>query len=203
MVEHDLINDNPQLKKPVLAVLAQLGDAEEPCRRADVERELAQSWDASYVRTPTATIDILVRRGALAEQVYVDGEPYKGTLQDVQTDESVADDAEAYETLAITEKGRALAEAHRPDATLRALLDEHPEYADVFSAVLWAASAQDGCSRADLEREINAFPQLKPDAESGRTRVYPQYFIDALETAGGIEWRQGAWRTTDAGKALL
>lgn len=203
MVEHDLINDNPRLKKPVLAVLALLNDAEEPRRRSDVERELAQGWGASYVRTPTATIDILVRRGALVGQVYVNGEPYKGTLQDVQTDESVAEDADAYETLTITEKGRALAETHQPDATLRALLDEHPEYADVFSAVLWAASAETGSPRADLEREINAFPQLKLDAESGRTRVYPQYFIDALETAGGICWKDGAWRTTEAGKALL
>ena len=203
MSEHDLITDNPQLKRPVLAVLALLAEEDAPVRRSDVEQRLAQAWDASYVRTPTATIDILVRRGALAEQVFVDGQPYAGTLQDAQTDEGVADDAEAYETLELTDAGRMLSEAHQAETTLRELLDTHPQYRDVFAAALWAASAESGCSRADLEREINAFPQLQPDAASGRTRVYPQFFIDALESAGGIEWRDCAWRVTPAGKALL
>ena len=40
-----------------------------------------------------------------------------------------------------------------------------------------------------------------PTAADGK-KVYPQYFLDALECAGGIAW-DGAWRTTDAGRAAL
>ncbi|MBS5450138.1 MAG: hypothetical protein KHY83_08945 [Coriobacteriia bacterium] len=201
-MEHDLIKDNPALKAPVLAVLTSF-EGEEPRRRSEVEEMLAKTWDASWARGAAATIDILVRRKGLVEQVYVNGEPYAGTLEDVQTDEDVPEDAEAYETLAVTEKGRRLAAAYEPGVTMRALLEERPEYGDVFKAALWACADADGCSRADLEAQINEFPQLQPDAASGRTRVYPQFFIDALETAGGIEWRDAAWRVTEVGRQLL
>lgn len=200
-MEHDLINDNPQLKQPVLAVLGRFDD-ERPRRRSELEQALAQTWDPAFGRTPAVVIDILVRRKALTEQVYVDGEPYAGKLEDIQTDETIPDDAEAWSALSVTEKGRNLAARHQPGAALRTLFEEHPEYEDVFKAALWACSDEKGCSRADLESQINQMPQLKPDAQTGRTRVYPQFFIDSLETAGGIAWQDGAWRATTAGKAL-
>ena len=83
----------------------------------------------------------------------------------------------------------------------RALIRSKPAYRDVFAAILDACSADEGASRADLERTIDAQPQLQPGPATQRTTVYPQYFIDALETAGGIAW-DGRWRTTDAGKAV-
>lgn len=211
-IEHDLIKDNPQLKKPVLTVLAQFGDtggkaddkadSEEPLRRNELEQALAQTWDPAWGRSPAVVINILVRRKALVEQVYVNGEPYEGKLEDIQTDESVPDDAEAFSALSITEKGRNLAARHQPCAALRVLFDEHPEYEDVFKAALWACSDESGCSRAELESQINQMPQLKPDAQTGRTRVYPQFFIDSLETAGGIAWQDGAWRATQEGRTF-
>ena len=147
-------------------------------------------------------VDILVRNGALAEQLLVDGAPYDGTLDSLQADEAVPDDAVAEARIAITDAGRTLLAAYAPEATLQALIQSKPCYRDVFAAVLAACDAEAGASRTDLERIVNAFPQLKPDPATQRTAVYPQYFIDALETAGGIAWN-GSWRTTDAGKAHL
>lgn len=197
----DLIEHNPMLKKPLLAVLALCEQYPDENRRAIEERALS-AWSDAYPQSPTVSVDILVRNGALTEQVHVDGEPYDGTLEDLQIDENVPDDATAESRIAMTGIGRDLLETYAPDATLRTLFADKPRYQPVFQTVLEACSTETGCSRTDLEQAINAMPQLEPDPSTKRTCVYPQFFIDALESAGGIAW-DGAWRITDAGRAFI
>lgn len=189
----DIIKHNPMLKEPILTVLALAEDAGD---RATLETTALQVWKPSFSQTPAAVIDTLVRHGFIAQQSYVNGEPYEGTLEDMQLDESVPDDAVAEVRLAVTEVGRALAAAYDPASTLASLFGERPRYADVFSAILDAASADEGASREAIEAIVEA---AAPTAADGK-KVYPQYFLDALECAGGIAW-DGAWRTTDAGRA--
>lgn len=191
----DIIKHNPMLKEPILAVLAL---AEDTGDRATLEATALQVWKPSFSQAPAAVIDTLVRHGFLSQQAFVNGEPYEGTLEDMQLDESVPDDAAAEVRLAVSEAGRALAAAYDPASTLAALFGERPRYADVFSAILNAASAADGASREAIEVIVEA---ATPTAADGK-KVYPQYFLDALECAGGITW-DGAWRTTDAGRAAL
>ncbi len=200
--EHDLIQDNPHLKKPAMVLLGlfeQAGDSEE---RTKLEDAAQLVWHAAFGRSPSAVVDILVRRRCLAEQVVIDGEPYVGTLEDAQTDESLPDDAQVEVRLTLTEKGEALRERYAPGATMSALYEDRPGYEEVFTAVLWACSDPAGATRADIEEQIAALPQLQPN-EQGHTTIYPQYFFDALESAGGIEWRDGAWRITEAGLGML
>lgn len=200
-MERDLIQDNPRFKKPALAVLA-LFEGDRPRRRDEVEAAASEGWDDTQHMSPSVTIDMLVRNHLLAEQVLVDGEVYDGTLDDIQTDERIPDDAEVWSCLVATEQGRRLCEEHKPANALHALFEERPQYADVFSAALWACANEGGCSRADLEAQIGAMPQLQSDPETGRRRVYPQYFIDELESVGAIAW-DGAWRVTEAGRAAV
>lgn len=196
----DVIEHNPMLKKPLLAVLAVVAQQADESRTA-VEERASATWDDAYQQSPATCVDILVRNDALIERLLVNGEPYDGTLDDLQLDPAVPDDAVAEARIAITETGRELLAAYAPEATLCALIRSKPAYRDVFAAILDACSADEGASRADLERIIDAQPQLQPGPAMQRTTVYPQYFIDALETAGGIAW-DGRWRTTDAGKAV-
>lgn len=195
----DVIEHNPMLKKPLLAILAISAQLPDESRDA-VETRALETWDDAYQQSPAVCVDVLVRTGALTERLLVDGEPYDGTLDDLQADEAVPEDAHAETRITLTDAGRALLDAYAPEATLRALIQSKPAYRDVFAAVLDACSADEGASRAQLEDIINTFPQLQPDPPTQRTRVYPQYFIDALETAGGIAWN-GSWHTTDTGKA--
>lgn len=195
----DVIEHNPMLKKPLLAILASSAQLPDENRDA-VEARAFETWDDAYQQSPAVCVDVLIRTGALTERLLVDGEPYDGTLDDLQADEAVPEDAHAETRIALTDAGRALLETYAPEATLRALIQSKPAYRDVFAAVLDACSADEGATRTDLERVINTFPQLQPDPATQRTRVYPQYFIDALETAGGIAW-DGSWRITDTGKA--
>ena len=198
-MEHDLINTNPHLKKPVLTILGLL-EANTPRRRDELEREAAEKhWRPTFRHSPAAVVDILVRNGALNEQAYVNGEPYGGTLEDAQADKSLPDDAEAWTRVGLSPQGAALRDAYAPDVTVRTLFDEHPRYADVFRAALWACSNEGGCSRADLEAQIGALSPTK-DGEPDGAKVYPQYFIDALESAGAIAWEAGTWHATPTGQ---
>lgn len=197
----DLIEHNPMLKKPLLAVLAASEQHPNEDRRA-IEEHAAETWDDAFTQSPAVSVDILVRNGALTERVFVDGMPYDGTLEDLQLDEQVAEDAVAESRVAITEAGRALLDAYAPETTLSALIADKPHYRDVYVAILNRCAVVGGCSRTDLEQAIGVLPHLQPDPATQRTRVYPQYFIDALESAGGIVW-DGAWRITSTGKALI
>lgn len=201
IVTNDLIEHNPLLKASLRTMLA-LSAAHPNADRRTLEEQALEQWDAACRQSPAATVDILVRNGALVQHVFVDGAPYDGTLEDLQLDEAVAEDAAAESRIALTDVGRELLDAYAPEATLRALIDGKPHYRAAFTAVLAACNAEEGCSRANLEAVLNALPELAPDPDTQQTRVYPQFFIDALESAGGIAW-QGAWRTTDAGKALI
>lgn len=191
----DIIKHNPMLKEPILTVLAL---AEEVGDRATLETTALQAWKPFFSQAPAAVIDTLVRHGFLSQQAFVNGEPYEGTLEDMQLDESVPDDAVAEVRLAVTEAGRSLASSYDPASTLAALFGERPRYADVFSAILSACAAEAGATREAVEAIVEA---AAPTAADGK-KVYPQYFLDALECAGGIVWG-GAWRTTDAGRAAL
>lgn len=191
----DIIKHNPMLKEPILTVLAL---AEEVGDRATLETTALQAWKPFFSQAPAAVIDTLVRHGFLSQQAFVNGEPYEGTLEDMQLDESVPDDAVAEVRLAVTEAGRSLASSYDPASTLAALFGERPRYADVFSAILSACAAEAGATREAVEAIVEA---AAPTAADGK-KVYPQYFLDALECAGGIVWG-GAWRTTDAGRAVL
>ena len=202
MTEHDLIKDNPHLKKPVMVLLGffeQAGDSE---KREELETAAQEKWHASFGRTPAAVVDILVRRRMLAEQVFINGEAYEGTLEAAQTDESLPDDAQVEVRLTLTEKGEDLRDAYAPGTTMHALYEDRPGYSEVFNAILWACSSEDGASRDDIEAQIAELEPLQPNAQGHKT-VYPQYFFDALESAGGIEWRDGAWKITEAGRQLL
>ena len=91
---------------------------------------------------------------------------------------------------------------YAPEATLAALLSGKPRYESVFRAVLRAASTPEGADRAQLEFVIDSAISRGSIAGEDGQKIYPQYFLDALETAGGIAW-DGAWHITAAGKAAI
>ncbi len=196
-----LIEHNPMLKKPLCTILEQCADGGE-ADRADVEAAAQEQWSDAFRKTPAASVDILVRAGALEERVVVDDEPYEGTMEDLQLDPDVPDDAIAEALVRITDTGREMLAAYAPEKTLAALFEERSNHRVVFTAVLSACNAETGCSRPELEHVIeDALPAELKSEENGK-RVYPQYFMDALEAAGGIAW-EGSWKTTPAGAALL
>lgn len=197
----DLIRHNPLMKKPLIAVLAVC--AQNPgIGRAALDAEARSRFGAAFSRyAPLDMVDVLVRNGALAEEVLVDGRPYAGTLEDVSTDASVEEGAAVESRLSITAAGEELAGEYAAARQLEALFADRPAYAGIYRSMLAACCAPDGCTRAQLEAVIDADPLLQEGSREGGQRIYPQYFIDALECAGGIAW-DGAWRTTAEGRSF-
>ncbi|MCD8200326.1 MAG: hypothetical protein LUD25_05195 [Coriobacteriaceae bacterium] len=200
-MDSDIIEHNPSLKRPLLAVLSLCAE-QEISDRGELEERAEEVWSETYRQSPSTSIDILIRNGALEEDLLVDGKPYDGTLEDLQLDENVADDASVDDSVRITEGGSYLLSRYEPETAIHELFEERPHYADVYRAGMEACDTPDGLNLPKLEEVLEAFPQLQPDPETHQTKVYAQYFIDALESAGAIEWTD-AWRTTDAGRAVL
>ena len=158
------------------------------------------TYPKTFVAPADGFVSLMVDNDFLALNVYVDGEPYEGTLEDVQFDEAVPDDASFENRVAVTETGRAIARAYDPENLTADLLASRPAYAPVFRALIACCSAPDGATLPAMEAVVEAQPEAAVNAEG--KKVYPQYFIDALETAGAIEWN-GAWRATEAGHDQL
>ena len=194
----NLVEHNPQLKKPVACMLG-LAESNVPCDRRDLESLAAENWDEAFAQTPGAVCDMLVRSGAFTEQVFIEGERYSGTLESIQLDESIPLTAHVEVRLDLTDDGRELACSIDPARTVSALFSERPHYRAVFARVIEACNCDQGASRADLEAAVEA--QGSPKSPKGE-RVYPQFFIDSLESAGAIEWKD-SWRATDAGIRAL
>ena len=197
----ELIEHNPTFKKPCMLLLSTCA-SDDIKNRTQLLDAVVDSWEKSWRHTPDAMISILVANKALLEAITVDGEPYQGTLEDIQLDLDIDENAQVTSTLTVTELGQQILTDYAPKNTLNQLLDEKSKYGDVFQVALAACNKEDGCSLSDLEAAINSMPALQPDPKDRQTKVYAQFFIDALESAGAIEWK-GAWRTTAAGKDIL
>lgn len=194
----DVVEHNPRLKMPVACVLELVADRR-PHERGELESAAAKVWSDAFAQEPAVVIDVLVRAGAVVEELIVDGEAYDGTLEDIQLDESIPLEAEVSNVITVTDAGIDLSASLDPLNTLRELFAERPCYQDTFRRVLLACMPQEGASREALEQAVEAQGDVtSPEGE----RVYPQFFMDALESAGGISWN-GAWHITDAGRKLL
>ena len=194
----DLIEHNPQLKKPVARVLA-IAEECPSCDRRDMESRVEACWDDAFPQTPGAVVDVLVRAGVFVEEIFVEGALYNGTLESIQLDESIPLDANVEVRLTLTDEGRALSRSIDPTRMVAELLSERPHYRNVFARVIGVCSRDGGASLPEVEAVIEK--QGAVQSPSG-DRVYPQYFIDALESAGAIEW-SGSWRATSVGVAAL
>lgn len=194
----DLVEHNPRFKQPVACVLGMFAE-NETISRDSLEASAEQAWEGFYSQDPATIIEVLVRSGALAERLTVDGQPYDDTLEDIQRDESIPLEAEVTDSVTLTEVGKELAASIDPDFTMRTLLAERPHYQEIFRRVLNACVGDAGASREAVEQAVEANGNVtSPDGK----RVYPQYFMDALETAGGIAW-DGAWHATEAGRRAI
>jgi hypothetical protein len=198
----ELLEHNPLLRQPLLVVLAACLEQERACRQELEASVVERNPEAFRRQAPATVVSMLVRNGALEEQLLINKEPYEGTLAEAQTDEHVEGDAQIEQHLSLTNKGRHILDEYSPDARLRALLAAKPEHRRVFREILTlCANNSKGQSRADLEQALMKDSLLQSD-RFGTVTVYPQYFLDALESAGGIVWRD-SWRATKAGKAVV
>lgn len=188
----ELLVRNPAyapLYTAVLAYCTQERAYEDALAHADASRT------SSYqIQSAAAVLETLQRRGALAVTVLVDGEPYEGTLHDLQADDSVPPDATIEQVVATTPQGAALLEAHSSCRLLDALFEQQPGFVGGFKAVL-AMCEGEGKTTREIQEDLRALGELPCDPRTGVEQVHASFFTGALEHAGALEWKGGRWVT--------
>lgn len=144
---------------------------------------------------------MLADAGALVK-IDADGNPYVEV--EVEPEEAVDENGMTYlkpgtppaAFWQTTEDGVAVLEESDPIAALAKIIEENAPFRSVFRDILRLCDAEGGTSIVDLESTLNRDPIL---AESRRQA---QFFMDYLDRNGAVAW-DGAWKTTDVGKAVL
>ena len=181
-------------------------DALDYCRQSRKGYEAAEYLDgqrkeACQIQEPPILLESLIRHGGLARTLYVDGKPYGGTLQDLQADESISDDAELEQTLETTEAGVAFLTHEGPDTMLGQLFETDPENMEGFKLVLRSCDTQEGKTTAELQEILRSAGVLPCDERTGVELIHASYFTGALENVGALEWNGRRWLTNERGSA--
>jgi hypothetical protein len=80
---------------------------------------------------------------------------------------------------------------------LRKVLDEEPEYAEIFVRIL-RYCAETPRTKPQLNDLVDNDPILLAPP-----RRYSGYFIERLDTCNALEWRTGGWVCTEVGRAFV
>jgi|GEM_PF-5087979 len=188
----DFICREPAKREVYLEALRFVADRK-VAPRFDVEDRMMTCAAAHAVHfAPSTMIEGLVSVGALVERL---PEPE----HDKDTGEDFIDSAKI--TYQITDEGKAAQEDLSPRRRLDALFAADPSHVGGFLKLLSLCSS--GARGRDeintlLEQECAA----EPLRDHGLPGLYPSYFTDALERAGGLTWNRG-WTATSEGVDFL
>lgn len=160
------------------------------------------TYPKTFVAPADGFVSLMVDNDFLALSVYVDGEPYEGTFDDLVEDESVPAEAEITYGVRATELGRDTVAPYAPTAQLTELIEGDPEAAPVHLRVLELCCAEGGKSKKELDQVLNDEGLIPHDERTGLISIYPAYYIDNLEKAGGLVWKD-TWRVTEEGREVL
>jgi hypothetical protein len=105
--------------------------------------------------------------------------------------ESVSEKEKIWQT---SEAGKKVLETQSPQRRLLELMAKEPQYGETYVQVL--EFCQVPKTRIEIEEWVKANPFLQ------ESHVYPAFLIQRLEDAGGIEWVDSHWRTTESGKGV-
>lgn len=202
-----LLKGIPGQQFRVLSVV-QAADAEEP-READAivaEVDAAYPDSGSVYDTPRL-LRLLVEAGAIDREAR--GEDARVVEEDDEirlTEDNfvVGEDGETYLVVApaapalylATDAGREAVARYVDPNSLAAIIEEEPRYKPLYARIMAMAGAEGGATTPELDGAIDSDPLCE------EPRRFCGYFIDKLETAGLVEWRD-AWVVTDLGREAL
>lgn len=197
------IKHNPASKFLTIAILN--AAIEESPYDSVVEAAESVPVPKTCTTTPHDVVRTMVSQGALERNIYVDGERYEGTLEELQADDSIGEDADIEYTLKTTEEGTQIAQDYSPESSIERLFIEKSQHAHGLMVVLSACAEEGGKSRDEIaalfELEENR-PDLRINERTNMPTVYPTVFTTELELAGAVAW-SGTWKTTESGRNFL
>lgn len=197
-----LLEHNPLLRQPALTVL-RIAQQQPGAIRQSIEAAATNALIGRNLFQPIPIlVDVLIRNGALNEAVLVDGTSYEHGFQGLQTDSTIDAEAQVERLITITKTGSDLLAAYDGHNRLAELLEREPPLRNIYLSILRSCKEKAGCTRLELEELIDALVSGDATVGNSHSKLYPQYFLDSLETAGGITWEQ-SWRVTEAGEVVI
>ncbi len=156
----------------------------------------------SQILSAAAMVDTLIRCGALSRCIFVDGAPYEGSLEALQADEALPEDASIEMFVCATKDGLAAAAAQDEERSLGRLIEENPHRLAAFTAVLKACADEPGCTTRQLQELLKEADLLETEEARGIDGLHASYFTGTLEAVGALAWNGKAWIATEKGRAL-
>ena len=193
--------------------------AVDACREPQTLEEAAKRVDAAYpqgasVFEATQIVLLMERAGAL-EKIKPEAETDAETEQAVDETADVQDAAAAPRTQAdendpgyvgvtpaapatyvATPAGLAAYEARTGAKVVLDLVAETPQYIPIYQRILKMCNAEGGSTVAPLNKAVDSDPLVQ------EPRLFCTHFLNKLECAGGLVWRD-AWHITQAGRDAL
>lgn len=182
----------------VAAIDACENEVDEKVAKDAIEAARCESFQ---IQPASSILDTLVRRGAIVQKVYADGEPYDGTLKDAQEDDELPVEAVITVSYESTDEGLTFAKAESSDKRVAKLFAENPNEAEGFKTVL-SATLETGKTTSEIQKILKEKNLIEQD-ERGIDLVHASYFTGALQNAGALAWNKGTWVATDEGKRVV
>lgn len=158
--------------------------------------EFSQATQSAY-----HFIDVLVKAGGLS-RLMLDVRGVPVVPQRIEgMSEDARDDLVAGEAFEMTEVGRALVRLHAPRARLAELMDAEPKREGTYRTLLSFCSVEPR-SYASIASLMQGDPILYLKTSTQLVLIQPSVFVDKLQRAAGLAWRDG-WVTTEEGKEFL
>lgn len=194
---------NPSMLQAVLFLLSSCKDEkqEEVALLECIQRRLEEEGSCP-VQPLSSVVRMLVRNGALAESLEIDGVPYEGTIEEAFEDESISDEAESLIYELTTDAGSIALCELSPASRTAALFESDAKFSQGLLVTLDACNRAEGATTKQLEQALDARGLLYRDSKNNIPTVYPSMYANKLKDAGCIAWHH-AWITTDAGRDAL
>ncbi len=95
-----------------------------------------------------------------------------------------------------TAEGLAAVERYCGQQVVFAAIQEEERYLPIYRTILEMTSPEEGCGTKELDAVVNVDPLC------AEPRRFCGYFLDRLEEAGAVQWKD-AWIATDLGREVL
>lgn len=150
-------------------------------------------------------IVLLMERAGALEKIEPEGEGVGEAAEVVEAAEgdSPAESADRLEvtpaapaTYVATEAGLAALEKYSGEHVIISLIDEMPRYKPIYQRILSMCNVEGGTPVGPLNKAIDSDELLQ------EPRLFCTYFLNKLEGAGALVWRDN-WKITEAGKSVL
>ena len=186
-------------------VLAAVSAAEEPASAEEIVAVVDAAYpDDGSIFDTAQILRLLTEAEALAQEGGEEVVPDEDGIALTPANFVVGEDGEEYlvvtepapATYTATEAGRAAVERHVNAGALAAIIAEEPRYKPIYARIMALAGAEAGATPAALDAAVDSDPLCE------EPRRFCGYFLDKLESAGLVAWRD-VWRVTDLGQRAL